>query len=505
MADSKATVRPGQEKGKKKARGFELSKWAKAGAEKRVSVPGMPDQLPRLRAMPRAPGDTTWIGAIPPYGPRDVGAGGVWDFDCAGGEVPCPVEDGYQEYLRNHYPQGPLPYMPQSQGWTSEDLLAQKGVYWHAEDFAEPEFACSGLPLKGTHSAWCGVVASEPGQCFSSAPGYGHNWNQWLCRTVTLPRSGPELSYSFSCDLEEDFDYAYVIIDEELPETCGEVGESADTLAVYTGKRSAYERIILGGPFVRETRFWSRRPFVDYRGATVKICFVVATDCCHDDEDGSYDSCDGAFAVDHVWFNERMKLPTGYGFDSGTLEGWFACGGGTPGDYVAVRDRGSFVNNLPCGFDCCDLEGCVLTFYNPDIAGDYGNGGHFAGHMHKRAWSPVVDLTPYPPRSYCIRSDIYTDLPIPNWIFIKFYAMYSPSPACPTGGWSQPVSDVWVYYSEGPDCREWLKDLSSFVPATAESMKIGISVWNLCEMWQMQCTSGNESPIVDNVQLGVVE
>jgi hypothetical protein len=238
----------------------------------------------------------------------------------------------------------------------------------------------------------------------------------------------------------------------------------------------------------------------------VKICFVVVSDGTWDDEDGSYSTCDGAFTVDNIHINSRRSSNYVHtDFETGTLEGWEVCGGSSPGDYVAIRDRGCFVNNLPCGFDCCDMEGCVLTFYNPDIAGAYGNGGHRSGDFHKRAWSPAVDMTPYPPRGYSIKAIVYGDLPILNMIFMRYWAKYVQSPNCPAGAWSYPISDNNTYYFPGPQCYEVDCDLSGYIPADAESVKIGISVWPGCELYGYPCTNGNETPIIDNVRLAIWE
>ncbi|MCK4351517.1 MAG: hypothetical protein KAX13_11690, partial [Candidatus Krumholzibacteria bacterium] len=68
------------------------------------------------------------------------------------------------------------------QGWTRFDMTAQRGVFFHADDFdgLGGEFA----PLEGSKSIWCGARPTDGPyeyMCgWMDAPGYGNNWNQSL-------------------------------------------------------------------------------------------------------------------------------------------------------------------------------------------------------------------------------------------------------------------------------------------------------------------------------------
>jgi hypothetical protein len=455
--------------------------------------------LPPLELFGVAQAGTTWIGWLPGAydpvtNPFSVGPGGVWDFDDRGTR-PCPVEDGYQEYIKNG---------AYAQGWTSEDVLAQKGLYWNAQDFSDPAFSCQGnAALSGAYSAWCGLVTPDAATCFTDAPGYGHNWNQWLCRVFTNPTG---LSYIFKSDTEPGFDYAYVIIDRDLPDSCGWSGDNADTVRCYDDTNGpASVSIDLTNLPGGDPDFCADEAFVtsDYSGDTVKICFVLVSDSAWDDEDGEYATCDGGFTVDDILVTTTGGSDTTT-FESGTLEGWTSCGGFSPGDYVAVRSASSFHNNDACGLESCDMSGCVLTYFNPDIPGQYGTGGHYAGDMHKRAWSPAVNVSNYPPRGYVLRVTQYIDLPIPNWIFKRYYVRYVQNPECPTGAWSRPMTDGYIYPSWGYcTYRTW--GFSQYVPADADSVKVGYSIWNGCNVWETPCTNGNDSPVIDNFKLGIFD
>ena len=112
---------------------------------------------------------------------------------------------------------------------------------------------------------------------------------------------------------------------------------------------------------------------------------------------------------------------------------------------VCTPDAFAFIMSGQLYLDAV-MDGCVLAFWNPAIAGQYGNGGHYLGSFFKRAWSPTIDLTSYPDRGYLLNSQVYGDLPIFNWVFLRHYVRYVQDVTCPTGAWSPPATDSYVYY-----------------------------------------------------------
>jgi hypothetical protein len=437
--------------------------------------------------------ETTWFGADP-TGTSVVG-GGVWDFDNRG-TLSCPDDDEPGVYIKN----GAF-----AQGWTSEDVHAQKGLYWHAESFTDAAFECSANPIGGAYSAWCGQVVAPPPMCFVTAPGYGHNWNQWLSRTVTLDPVTPTLTYKINFFTESSADYAYVIIDAQFPDSCGWVGELADTLRCYSGESGTIVEEIDLSDLCEDPAICDDVITCDYSGDSVKICFVFVSDDIFDDQDGELDTCDGAMTVDDVSID---VAPSSGGtiatdFEDGTLDGWRACGGWSPGDFAAIRDRSSFVDNDPDVFQGCGMEGCVLTLFDPQTPGQYGNGGHYAGEAQTIAWSPPIYVGAYSPSGYKLSYDAYLDLPAANWIFYRRYVSYTGGPICPAGAWSDPLDDGFIHYSPAPQCSTKVWDFTELVPEYAESIKVGLSVWNACEYFSHDCTEGNESPIFDNVRVKI--
>jgi hypothetical protein len=437
--------------------------------------------------------ETTWFGADP-TGTSVVG-GGVWDFDNRG-TLTCPGGDEPGVYIKN----GAF-----AQGWTSEDVDAQKGLYWHAEGFTDAALECSSNPIDGAFSAWCGQIEAAPGECFKGGPGYGHNWNQWLCRTVTLDPLSPRLTYKINFDTENGGDYAYVIIDAEFPDSCGWVGDLADTLRCYDGQGGTLVEDIDLSRVCEDPDLCDDVATCDYSGDSVKICFVFVSDNGYDDQDGRFDSCDGAMTVDDISID---VAPSSGGtittdFEDGTLQGWRACGGWSPGDFAAIRDRSSFINNDPNSWQGCGMQGCVLTLFDPGTPGRYGNGGHYPDEFENVVWSPPIYVGEYSPSGYELSYDAYLDLPAVDWIFYRRFVRYTGDPECPTGAWSEPVSDGYIHYSAAPECSTTVWDFSERVPAYAESIRVGFSVWNTCVTFKHPCTEGDESPIFDNVRVGI--
>lgn len=449
---------------------------------------------------------TTWFGADPTG--TSVVVGGVWDFDNRGTIVCSSDPNDTTVYLKN----GAF-----AQGWTSEDVWAQKGVYFHAEDFTDPGFACSRGTVNGDYSAWCGRVSPDPAECFLDPPGYGHLWNQWLSRILTLADSNNTLTYTYRNDTEPGYDYTVVVIDTLVStQECGYLfgedfasslpDESPDTLRCYNGNLTpvsdATEVIDLSDP----SGWCDNKLAVPglYDGKEVRISFVVLSDGEWDDVDGGYATCDGAFAVDDIVVSTAAG-PDTTDFETGTLEDWIACPGASKGlgDFAAVRDITSFGNRDPCCFDNTDISGCVLTFFDPDIPGQYGSGGHARTIFYKRAWSPTIDLSQIPDGAGFVGMfDAYLDLPISQYIFYRFHAKYVSDPGCPAGTWSSPVSDMYVYYGPVPKCGVKYRDFSGIVPNDADSLKFGLSCWSGCG-WDWICLEGNETPIFDNVRVGV--
>ena len=161
------------------------------------------------------------------------------------------------------------------QGWTSHDLTAQSGNYWHVDDFA----GLAGYSaLSGSKSFWCGVRPGAPqAPAMQYAPGYGDNWMQTLQSqgVATTPGHAIELSAMLSCDLA-DTDFLSVEYRTHLQALW-------TTLARYTGQTSGTLQWTVPGNAV---------------GSLIQFRFVVSSDILGSDEYGV--DTHGAALLDNI-------------------------------------------------------------------------------------------------------------------------------------------------------------------------------------------------------------
>ena len=70
--------------------------------------------------------------------------------------------------------------LPDPQGWTALDADAQRGTFFHVDDFAGLGGGQFGglVPLSGAHSLWCGTRTSSGPFSYATPPGYGNGWEQ---------------------------------------------------------------------------------------------------------------------------------------------------------------------------------------------------------------------------------------------------------------------------------------------------------------------------------------
>jgi hypothetical protein len=162
-----------------------------------------------------------------------------------------------------------------AQGWTSHDLTAQSGNYWHVDDFAG---LAGYAALSGSKSFWCGVRPSVPQvPAMQYAPGYGDNWTQTLQSqgVATTPGQAIELSAMVSCDFA-DTDFLSVEYRTHL------LGLWT-TLASYTGQQSGTFQWTVPGNSV---------------GSLIQFRFVVSSDILDSDEYGV--DTHGAALLDNI-------------------------------------------------------------------------------------------------------------------------------------------------------------------------------------------------------------
>ncbi|MCX5753958.1 MAG: hypothetical protein NTW97_10025, partial [Candidatus Krumholzibacteria bacterium] len=324
------------------------------------------------------------------------------------------------------------------QGWTRYDNTAQKGAFWHVDDFAGLGGGTGGglVPLEGTKSLWCGARPNpaDPYLClWQSAPGYGNNWRQILetdygcCDSgLPLPHFGPiTFAYKIAYDLEPDHDFVVVEYDAH----CRDWQE----LATYTGQGSATEEFFIPGAFTR-----------------TKLRFRFTSDEAGSDEDGLYNS-DGACIVDSLCVSDSVGLfsyedcesaPVGQQ-GAGIWNTWIE---GSFGLYSGLKNN--LTDNDPCG----DNMATQIIFFLGSLipASSYpwpgiwvtpfcmGAGGYKERCQNEIVISPVIDLKRFstacnsnqngtiPPgdlaglQGALLRFTVYADLPFENLVFYKW-------------------------------------------------------------------------------------
>lgn len=278
--------------------------------------------------------------------------------------------------------------VPVAQGWTTHDLTAQYGTFWHVDDFAG---LVGYLPLQGTKSMWCGVrpgVITDP--AIPDAPGYGDNWLQILeIPTIINPFGGGRtlnLSFRRSYDMPDTADK--VEIEYRSPAGTG----SWNLLATLTGSSAAADE---------------QFDFVAANAIT-EIRFVMTSDASVSDE--SFDDTAGAIILDNILVRDVAFAFNIYSqnFESyavGATDGggsWIAQIPTPVGNYAGlVSGSGVFQDGTP------NTTG-MWSFFNGSSA-TWACGGHpsqaaipytqFPGsarpadYLYNQVRSPMIDFT----------------------------------------------------------------------------------------------------------------
>ncbi|HKW13963.1 MAG TPA: FlgD immunoglobulin-like domain containing protein [Candidatus Krumholzibacteria bacterium] len=245
--------------------------------------------------------------------------------------------------------------VPNAQGWTTQDMTAQYGVFWHVDDFA----GLSGYaPLQGTKSMWCGVrpgVVTDP--AYENAPGFGDNWTQILrFPSITNP-FGAGRAVTLGMTIRYDIPDSYDRMDVEYRSPAG--SGSWNLLTSFTGTAA---------PSSPGFSFTPSAP-------TVEIRFVMISDGSASDESYGYDS-NGAVVLDNIGVFDNVASSTLYfqNFESypvGTTNGgsWVAETPAAFGNYAGVVS-GSTVYQ-----DGTPNTTGVWSFFNGSSA-TYACGGH---------------------------------------------------------------------------------------------------------------------------------
>jgi hypothetical protein len=391
------------------------------------------------------------------------------------------------------------------QGWTKFDATAQRGDFWHVDDFAGLGGGSYGglVPLEGTNSMWCGVRPSgtDPYLCsWYDAPGYGNNWTQYL-GTGSFSFSGAvTLSYRMHYDSEPEYDFTRVEYDAG--------GYDWRLLAEYTGSGDT-----VASDVIRSAR------------SRTKLRFRFTSDRIWSDEDGLYNT-DGGCIVDAIRVQDSGALNNYQDFEAA------AVGAKTAGIWTGSAERAygtasGLKNNLTDKDPCNENFATQIVF----IIGTFcvwppwgglcdtpfctGSGGIHAPCQNELVISPVIDMKKYslscnstqngtiPADDLAhlggatLRFAVYRDLPLQNLVFYQWHVR-SVVDGCP-GQWRD--DGQFNYGAEQAYISEE-KDISAYVEG--DFIQIGLRVVDMCDEWYLiygNCAAHTPTPWFDNVRL----
>ncbi len=394
------------------------------------------------------------------------------------------------------------------QGWTRFDNTAQRGVFFHVDDFDGIGGGDRGglVPLEGTKSMWCGV---RPGGneylcSWAAAPGYGNNWDQSL-DTWTVSFTGPlTLSYKIHVDTEPGYDRIVVQRDQ----CCGYF----EDLAVYEGIFDTTAEHTMYLPY-----------------ASTKLRFHFSSDGAWSDEDGLWNT-DGAAILDSITLRDANGIISYEDFESA------AVGTTRTSTWWGEAETGfglysGLMNNLPGedGDPCNANLGTQIVFFigspNPsdEFPGLYDT-PYCAGSLYgidppcqdELIVSPVIDMTRYsgmcdenqdadiPPAELpdlggvLLRFNVFDYLPISNLVFYDWYIRNIDPSGCP-GQWVG--RNIWIYYTPMGYILQ-TQDISDLVES--DSIQVALQVIDMCDVWYQvygDCADHTPAPWFDDVRI----
>jgi hypothetical protein len=392
------------------------------------------------------------------------------------------------------------------QGWTKSDETAQRGTFFHVDDFVGLGGGSYGglVPLEGTKSMWCGARPSttDPYLCsWFDAPGYGNGWNQMLKTNAFSFVGAITLSFKAHYDSEPDYDFTRVEYDAGGGnwQQIAEYTDVGDTVASY---------------------------FIALTQARTKLRFHFTADGAWCDQDGLYNT-DGGCIVDSIRVIDNAALNNYQNFEAAAV-GATSAGIWIGAPEVAYGAYAGLKNNLTDKDPCADNFATQLIYFlgSPNPSSSYpglydtpfcmGPGGLTAPCQNEIAVSPVIDMTKY--STACnnvqngtipagdlpllggaiLRFTVYRDIPLANLVFYQWHVRQIIA-GCP-GQWQD---RNFVYYGPDMDYIFAAEVISDFIGSN-DPVQIGMGCVDMCDVWYLvngNCAAHTPSPWIDNVRL----
>ena len=407
---------------------------------------------------------------------------------------------------------------PKDQGWFGVDLT-ENPTFWHVDTFNASNLDT----LTGNRAMWSGVAAGTSG--FTTAPGYGNNWNdvlQWIGQTNPTINTTVRWSFDFNHDTEPGYDFFIVEYDSGgtwIPVLTVD-GTNKDASGVF-GAPVHFDQTVTYTPLM-----YTGQPATD-----VRLRLRVVSDGAWSDEDGLWPT-KGAAQVDNirVWFNGVLVTQNG---DDGIAtfedlggvddtEGWSPVSAAFAGDFAKVlpqlRDIDPGRTNLtpqlgfiddgtPPSNSSISTGGSVSANWSYGVRGNWVvnfNGGVSFGlvPLNNEFRSPEIawdDTTTTEEDALVggafMRFSIWQHLPLDNGIFWVWNVRSHKN-----NSWSSWQNRNFVYYGGGvANYVNVQTDVTDLLTPDPDKVQMSLGVVDLADLFGFSGTDATPSPTFDNV------
>jgi hypothetical protein len=415
-----------------------------------------------------------------------------------------------------------LNWFPQLQGWNSVDLT-EVPAHWHVSTF---NAAILDAGVTHNHAMFDGVETGTSG--FTTAPGYGNNWNDqldWYGQANPAINTTTRLTFDFNHDTEPGYDFFRVQFDS---------AGTMVTLAEFTASNKNG-----AGQFITPVHFDGSvlfRPNM-YVGTTSKFVHErlrVTSDGAWSDEDGLWPTS-GAAQVDNVQvrFNGALVLQHGDGtasfeplgggvFDT---ESWSPVAADFAGDFGKLFPQLAAID--PCRIDLTPQIGFIDDGTPPRNAPTRSTGGstsptwgygveggwvvNYTGGLtlgaqgiNNEYWSPeIVWNDPTTTADDALtggafaRWNVWQHLPLLNGMFWVWHVRSYPDP---TGTWTSWQDRNFVYYGGGVALYATVQaDVSDLLVNNPQKVQLALGTVDLADLFGYPGNDATPSPTFDNV------
>ena len=412
--------------------------------------------------------------------------------------------------------------------WTSVDITAQTGDYWHVDDFAQTNALGSlggntitgaGItiaPIQGSKSMWMGQRIPPAGpvdtiHCsYLELPGYGNQWDQLFCSKACLSTAGgptPNLDIAFIMKLDVQPSYDGTKF-EYTTDCAGNTGWTSVHVGPWFGTPAG----ISGYGTLRVANSIPVGP------GPVRVRLHFTSDYAWSNQDGLYPGL-GVVVDSLSWEGTPVEDFEGEAIGAHSSEDWESCNDPGFGNYLALFKKGSGANfedpclpNIGCYWAALqgstDFYSCgspsqpaqkVVPYKNPN-----GTPGNFlirgTQYIANEIWSPFIPLSGSG-SEFRLRYTVYRDLPLDNLVFHYWRVRAIPASGCP-GKWSDSGN---YYYGDSKDWALVEYSIGSRLDLTAgTSMQVSLGVIDLCSAWCGVLGSGachSPAPYFDSVKV----